>query len=104
MRGIKLPHGLKPEGLGGLSGRRLHSRRSLKQASAARREDGSRDLSSDNEPDGCKGSWPERSARSPRPAGVRARGAGPKQPEKMVGGRGEYKSAPMLETEKPAKR
>ena len=35
MRGVKLPHGLKPEGLGGLSGRRLHSRRSLKQASAA---------------------------------------------------------------------
>ena len=42
MRGVKLPHGLKPEGLGDLSGRRLRSRRSLKQASGARREDGSR--------------------------------------------------------------
>ena len=63
----------------------------------------SRDLSSDNEPDGCKGSWPERSARSPRPAGVRAREAGPKQPEKMVGRTTSTVVNPCtVTTEKPA--
>ena len=41
MRGVKLPHGLKPEGLGDLPRRSPIGRR-REQASGARREDGSR--------------------------------------------------------------
>ena len=37
----------------------------------------SRDLSSDNEPDGCKGSWPERSCAKPPPCGGEGPWGGP---------------------------
>ncbi len=76
MRGIKLPRRLTSGGLGDLSGRRLHSRRSLKQASDS-----------------------ETRRRVAACVGVEASGKRDSKPRMPW-----LHPAPMLETEKPAKR